>query len=148
MYALPTAFTFFEWIRFVLSQMNGTAGAWAVIILSMLAPRLVALVTLEDRGLVHRLVDLRVVELRQVVVAAVRLRVRALEHRLEHRLRVVEVLEPTRGAADGDLLGRLLAPLGVDRVLRHRAETDLEAELLELGLGDLGLGLARVDVGA
>ena len=26
MYALPTAFTFFAWIRFVLSQMNGTAG--------------------------------------------------------------------------------------------------------------------------
>ncbi len=35
MYALPTAFTFFEWIRFVSSQMNGTAGAWAVIILSI-----------------------------------------------------------------------------------------------------------------
>src|SRR3954453_4044691 len=36
-YSLATPFTFFEWMRLVLSQTNGTAGACAVIILSMSA---------------------------------------------------------------------------------------------------------------
>src|SRR5215213_8521411 len=34
-YSLATPFTFFEWMRLVLSQTNGTAGACSVIILSI-----------------------------------------------------------------------------------------------------------------
>ena len=148
MYALPTAVHVLrlDQVRVVPDERDGRGLAGDHLV--DLAPTPDALVALEQRGLVHRLVDLRIVELRQVVVAAVRTMFEPLNVGSSIDCGSLKSLNQPADPQTATFLLRPLAPLGVDRVLRHRAEPDLEAELLELGLGDLGLGLARVDVRA
>ena len=70
----------------------------------------------------------------------------AVERRVEHGLRVVEVLRPAVGRAHVDLGVRDLAEAREHRVARDQPELRLEAHLVELRLGDLrdrlvGLGV-------
>ena len=67
-----------------------------------------------------------------VVDVALRLDRRALERRLQQRLRVREVTEPADVRADVEARGRHVAEARVERVLRDLAEVELEAHLLQL----------------
>ena len=89
------------------------------------------------RGLVDRLVDRRHVELRPVGVVLRDDRL-AVERHVEHRLRVVEVLQPARrsGRRPAAFSGTLQNFVYMI-VVRHLLEVDLEPELLELALEHL-----------
>src|SRR3954453_23172542 len=161
-YSLATPFTFFEWMRLVLSQTNGTAGACAVIILSMSAQALLRASPSVSAALSIAASIFGSLSWARLLLPPSGEKFEPLNVGSSIDCGSLKSLnqpaEPQTATfffgcwhhsvytAAGALLLRLLAPLRVHRVLRHRAEADLEAELLELGLGDLGLGLARVDV--
>ena len=145
-YGLPIPSTSLDQMIVVLSQIERDGRRAGGDHLVDIRPRLVRASPCERRRLVHRGVDLRVVELGEVVVPAVRSMFLPLNVGSSIDCGSVKSLNQPASADRTCFFGHL-AELGVDRVLRDRAELDLEAELLELRLRDLGLGLARVRVG-
>ena len=136
--ALTAPLTSAERSSACLSQIQATSGACLGDHHVDLAPGLGALLRIgQELRLVHRGVDLRVVELGPVGVALLD-DVLAVERRVEHRLSVGEVLAPADVRADRDVGRRRVAEARVHRVLRDEPQPDLEAHLLELLLGDLG----------
>src|SRR4051794_6281177 len=100
-------------------------------------PRLGARRVADDRlRLVHLGVERLVVEQLPVDVAGGD-DVLPVEHRVDHRLRIREVLEPPDARADLRLVAWNGTELREHRVARGRPEVDLEAELLEAVQHDL-----------
>src|SRR4051812_9031667 len=126
-------------VRLVPHPRNGRSGRSDLLV--DLSPRLRALLVADDcLGLVHLLVERLVVEERPVDVAGLD-DVLPVEDRIEHGLRVGEVLEPAHARADLRLVLRNGAELREHRVAGRRAELHAEAQLLEAVQDDRSGGL-------